>query len=206
MSLAIAVLDLIMEPERGLRYFSYQPSWRRREALASMSDGSGNDYWIVFADDGAAYAQGFDHESELSPWGSENGQLHEGIIDEIPDRFLRYVNEAAFSFENIPSLTVCLWTETGAQGTWRHGSVPPPGSSRDLSGAADLFRVVSRSDPAGYAEYAADYYEQEIAPAAVAEVYQHRPMDQALVSRINPGRALEDILGELRKIGYPVAG
>jgi hypothetical protein len=203
--MAIAVLDLIVEPEWGLRYFSYQPSWGLGEALASMRDGSGNEYWIVFAADGAAYAQGFDHESELSPWGNEDGELHEGIIDGMPDQFRRYVSEPAFSFENIPSLTVCLWTETGAEGSWRHGSVPPPGSPGDLSGAADLFRVVSRPDPAGYVEYAADYYETEIDAGAVAEIYQHRPLDQALISRISPGRAMEDILGESREIGYPIA-
>jgi hypothetical protein len=66
-SLAIAVLDLIMEPEWGMRYFSYQPSWRPGEALAPMRDGSGAEYWIAFTADGAAYAQGFDRESALSP-------------------------------------------------------------------------------------------------------------------------------------------
>jgi hypothetical protein len=74
------MLDLIVEPEWGLRYFSYQPSWGPGEDLASMRDGSGNEYWIVFAADGAAYAQGFDHESEFSPWGNDDGALHEGII------------------------------------------------------------------------------------------------------------------------------
>ena len=45
----------------------------------------------------------------------------------------------------------------------------------------------------------------EIDAGAVAEIYQHRPLDQALVSRISPGRAMEDILGESREIGYPIA-
>jgi hypothetical protein len=39
------------------------------EDLASMQNGSGDEYSIVFLDDGAAYARGFDHESPVSPWG-----------------------------------------------------------------------------------------------------------------------------------------
>lgn len=208
MSQAIAVLDIIMEADRGMRYFSYQPSWRRGDALAAMSDGSGNEYWIVFAADGAAYAQGFDHESEMSPWDSskEDVGLHEGILDGIPTRFLRYVNEPAFGYENVPSISACLWTLTGAPGSWRHGAVPPPGSPGDTSGAAWLFRVVSSADPAAYVRYAADYFWEKPDPGAVAQVYLRRPLDDALVSRIKPDRGLYDVQAEVEATGYPVAG
>ena len=132
-------------------------------------------------------------------------QLWPGLIDGIPERFLQLVHEPAFGFDGAPEMTVCLWAPHGAAGSWEHGNVPPPGSPGDESGAARLFSLVSSPDPGQYAEFAADYYETEVDPAAIAEVYALRPLDQALVSRINPHRLLPEMLEELREIGYPVA-
>ena len=90
-SKALAVLDMIMEPDPGYRYYSYQSAWGPAEDLASMQNGSGDEYSIVFLADGAAYARGFDHESPMSPWGN-GGELWPGLIDGIPERFLKYVH------------------------------------------------------------------------------------------------------------------
>jgi hypothetical protein len=202
-SKALAVLDMIAEPDPRFRYYSYHPAWGPAEDLASMQNGSGDEYSIVFLDDGAAYARGFDHESPVSPWDND-GDLWPGLIDGLAERFVKYVREPAFGCDGIPDMTVCLWTESDVAGSWEHGSVPPPGGPGDQSGAETLFFLVSRPEPGQYRAWASSYYGIDIDTAAVADIYASRPLDQELVSRINPGRMLSEMLDELRQAGYPV--
>lgn len=203
-SKSLAVLDMIMEPDRESRYYSYLPAWRPAEDLASMQNGSGDEYSIVFLADGAAYVRGIDHESPMSPWGND-GELWPGLIDGIPERFLTYVHEPAFWCDGVPDMTVCLWTGSDTVGSWEHGSIPPPGGPDDQSGAGSLFCLVSRPEPSQYWAWARDYYEVDIDAAAVADIYASRPVDQELVSRINPERVLSEMLDELRQVGYPAS-
>ncbi|MGH3150359.1 MAG: hypothetical protein ACRDOB_06485 [Streptosporangiaceae bacterium] len=203
-SKALAMLDMIAEPDPWLRYYSYHPAWGPAEDLASMQDGSGGEYSIVFLHDGAAYARGFDHESPVSPWGND-GELWPGLIDGLPERFVKYVREPAFGCDGTPDMTVCLWTESDTAGSWEHGSVPSPGGPGDQSGAETLFHLVSRPEPGQYRAWAGSYYGIDIETAAIADIYASRPLDQELVSRINPGRMLSEMLDELRQAGYPVS-
>jgi hypothetical protein len=63
----MAVLDAVLSPSWESRYFSFDRRWAPTEELASMRDGCGNEYSIVFTPAGA-FARGFDHESPLSPY------------------------------------------------------------------------------------------------------------------------------------------
>ena len=106
-SQSLAVLDAILSPGQ-YRYFSFDSRWDRGEELASMRNGSGDEYSIVFAPVGA-YARGFDHESEMSPYVQSPPAVWPGVIDEVPGEFHEYVAEPAFSDEGVPALTFCLW-------------------------------------------------------------------------------------------------
>lgn len=66
-SKAMAMLDAVLSPEWKFRYYSYDRLWAPSEELASMKDGSGNDYVIVFAEPGV-YAQATCHESPISAY------------------------------------------------------------------------------------------------------------------------------------------
>ena len=48
---SIAVLDAILSPEWEYRFFSFNAAWdsTKRERMASMRDGSGDDYFAVFS-------------------------------------------------------------------------------------------------------------------------------------------------------------
>jgi hypothetical protein len=58
-SQSLAVLDAIMSPHREYRYFSYDPEFGPDQSLASMRNGSGDEYSITFTQDGA-FLRGFD--------------------------------------------------------------------------------------------------------------------------------------------------
>ena len=62
-----------------------------------------------------------------------------------------------------------------------------------------------RPEPSQYRVFARGYYDVDIDAAAVTDIYAFRPLDQELASRINPGRALSEMLDELRQVGYPVS-
>ena len=50
-SQSIAVLDAILSPEWDYRFFSFNAAWdpANRERMASMRDGSGDEYFAVFS-------------------------------------------------------------------------------------------------------------------------------------------------------------
>jgi hypothetical protein len=65
---SIAMLDAVVSPSWEYRYFSFNAAWdeSRKERMASMRDGSGDEYFMVFSPKGAIL-KGFDHEAPMSP-------------------------------------------------------------------------------------------------------------------------------------------
>lgn len=50
---ALAVLEAIISPNWGSRCYSYDDAWNTGEQMASMRNGSGDEYWIAFTGAGA---------------------------------------------------------------------------------------------------------------------------------------------------------
>ncbi len=44
LSQSLAILDAIMSPDWEFRYYSFNSKWSEGEMMASMRDGSGDDY------------------------------------------------------------------------------------------------------------------------------------------------------------------
>ncbi|MGI5454852.1 hypothetical protein ACQEWB_17085 [Streptomyces sp. CA-249302] len=88
-----------MSPEWDSRHYSFDSRWSPTEEMASMRDGCGNEYSVVFSAAGA-YARGFDHESPMSPYGHEDHETRPGLFDGLPEVFRAYVTEPAFSAED----------------------------------------------------------------------------------------------------------
>lgn len=98
-SKALAMLDAILCPEWDFRYFSFDSRWSQGEEMASMRDGSGNDYAIMFAAAGA-YAQACNHESPMTPSHLSPPAPWPGLFDSVPEVFRSYVEEPAFADHN----------------------------------------------------------------------------------------------------------
>ncbi|MDT7842306.1 hypothetical protein [Streptomyces justiciae] len=201
-SRALAVLDAVLSPDWEDRYFSYAARWSPTEEMASMRDGSGNEYAIVFSPAGA-YARGFDHESPMSPYAQEDHEPWPGLFDGLPEAFRPYVTEPAFTDENgTPLATVCFWRET-ADTAWRAGAVEAGGE--DDGSAEWLFEVLLDGRPEGYREFAEEYYETDVDLDAVRHVWSLHPLTQPVVSRLNPPLTLGDLAKDLSLIGYPTS-
>jgi len=62
---SIAMLDAIISPEWEYRSYSYNSHWGQDEEMASMRNGCGDDWFLLFNSHGAAL-KGFAHEYPLA--------------------------------------------------------------------------------------------------------------------------------------------
>ncbi|EPD55313.1 hypothetical protein [Streptomyces sp. HGB0020] len=199
---SMAALEAVLSPEWEDRYHSFDEHWSEAEAMASMRNGSGDEYSIVFSPSGA-YVRGFAHESPMSPY-VEDGPWP-GVLDEVPDVFRACVEEPAFSDEDgMPVVTVCMWREPGDDG-WRAGTAIdfPDGESGDPDGAGRLFRLLVDRSPEAFQQWAEDYYEVPVDLEAVRHVFASRPLTEGVVRALNSDVVLAELVDDMREIGYP---
>ncbi|TDC55467.1 hypothetical protein E1281_12490 [Actinomadura sp. KC345] len=206
LSQSFAVLDAVLSADGDATY-AFDGRWAEDEELASMDNGSGDEYSIVFSPAGA-FVRGFDHESPMSPYAGEDHELWPGLVESVPERFAGQAAEPAFSDEDgFLVATVCLW-RLHDDPAWRTGDIefPPEEESTDPDGSDRLFTLLAEGTPGAYCAYAADYFEVSPDPAAVKDVFEHRPLTDGLVRRLNPHVDLASLTEILGAIGYPVAG
>jgi hypothetical protein len=201
-SRAMAMLDAVLCREWGYRYYSFDRSWSATEELASMRDGSGNEYSIVFSAAGAC-ARAFDHESLMTPWRSDPPQIWPGIFDAIPEAFRAFVEDPAFCEEDgTPRATACFWRRASdAAWTTGHAAIPAEGGE-DADGAGRLFAVLTGTAEA-YQKFAEEYFEVTADLTAIQDVFDLRPLTPGLISALNPLLELRDLAEDIDQIGYP---
>jgi len=204
-SQSLAMLDAIMSPEREYRYFSFDSESGPDQSLASMDNGSGDEYSITFTGSGV-FLRGFAHEAPLSPWAQDPPALWPGILAGLPAELTALAREPAFAPDDgVPAITVALWRQPG-DGQWHYGriSYPPVRENQysDFDGSDALFaQLDGRAE--SYLEYASWYFGRQPPADAVAAVIEHCPLTVALVNAINPGRSFHDLTDDLDRIRYP---
>ncbi|MFB9389622.1 hypothetical protein ACFPM3_08385 [Streptomyces coeruleoprunus] len=206
---ALAMLEAILSPDWEDRYHSFDAHWSDAEEMASMRNGSGDEYSIVFSAAGA-FVRGFAHESLMSPYACHDRTLPwPGVLDDVPEVFRACVEEPAFSDEDgTPVVTACLW-RTASDDVWRCGSsvvFPEEGDlDDDPDGASYLFQLLVDRSAEAFRAFAEDYYKVAVDLAAVRHVQGLRPLTQQVVTALNPDLELADLAGEIAAIGYPQA-
>ena len=199
LSQSLAMLDAIMSPEWEYRYYSFNSKWAEQEMMASMRNGSGDDYFILFNSHGAIM-KGFAHESSMSPWATDSGQLWPGVVDDVPDEFKGFLSEPAFSIE---ATTFCIW-RSYSDSSWQVGKIDYP-EGDDPDGSEDLLSMLD-GKPSNYKEFAEQYYERPVDLAAVSDIYQHKPLTDEIIKMLNADRSKEDLKSDIEEIGYPDDG
>ncbi|MFP8886766.1 hypothetical protein [Streptomyces mangrovi] len=198
---SLAMLDAILSPDWEYRYYSFNTGWADGEEMASMRNGSGDEYSIMFSAAGA-YVRGFDHEAPMSPYGND-GEPWPGVLDEVPEDFKSFVDEPAFTDKNdVPLVTACLWRKA-TDDRWRHGVIDFPAGWSDPDGATGLFELLIDRSPEAFRRFAEDYYEVPVDLEAVRDVYALQPLSQQLVSSLNAEVTLADLAEDIAEIGYP---
>ena len=159
------------------------------EMMASMRNGSGDEWFILFTGEGAIM-KGFDHESIMSPRSSD-------LYDRLPDQFTSFLGEPAFSLEDA---TFCIWRRNGDSG-WETGVKDfPPGEDPD--GSAWMLDILG-AGPVRYQQFAREYYEVELPLGAIERVYNLEPITEGLVRSLKGSITITDIESDIVEIGYP---
>ncbi|WP_107054609.1 hypothetical protein [Streptomyces sp. NRRL S-350] len=188
---ALAALDAILSPDDWeARHHSFDASWDEdeREELASMRNGQGDDWIVVFSPAGA-YGRGFDHEAPNAP----------ELLAAVPEEFRRFAEEPAFGDEDGPTVTVCFWRAPD-DGDWEGVTAAPGGD-----GLRNLWKPLLDGSAEAYRAWAEDYFEPEhdLDPDAIGHVLALRPLTPAVVAALNPDADLEELAEDLVEIGYP---
>lgn len=194
-SQSLALLDAILMPDWEYRFYSFDANWSDDEMLASMRNGSGDSYFILFNSSGAII-KGYAHESAMAAHSAETGEVWPGVLDQVPPEFEAVSNDPAL----VPEETsFCIWRKRGDL-EWQTGKIEFPDAD-NADGSEHLLFILD-GKPETYAAWASEYYERPIPAAAVKEIYAHKPLTQQLVSRLNADRLLEELESDLDEIGY----
>ena len=193
---SMAMLEAILLPEGGGRYYSFNARWAEGEQMGSMRDGSGDDFFALFNANGCFF-KGFVHDAPMTPYRWNPKRTWPGVIDHVPPAFARSLAEPAFSVEGA---TFCLWRGPGDP-SWQVGPIEWP-EGVDPDGSAGLLGPLD-GDPETYQSCAEDLCERTIDLAIIEHIYAQKPLSQAIVSGINPEVSLADIAADIEEIGYP---
>ena len=192
---SLAMLDALASRECEFRCYSYNSKWGAGEEMASMRNGSGDDWFLLFNSYGAAL-KGFAHESPLAASSS----IAELIQTHVPAGFSSFLNEPAFTMNRA---TFCLWCRCG-EPAWSVVATASHPSSESIDGSLELLRLLD-GEAVSYHQWAESYFECTIPLHAVQALYEHRPLDADLIHAINPNLSLSDASSDAIEIGYPLA-
>ncbi len=195
-SQSLAMLDAIISPNWEHRYYSFNSKWGENEMMASMRDGSGDDYFILFNSYGAII-KGFAHESSMSPYGNEPIKVWKGILENVPIEFKDFLSEPAFSIE---STTFCIWRKF-SDSSWQIGEIDYP-NENDPDGMDDLL-IILNNNPSTYKKWADYYFEKEVSLLSVEHLYQQKPLTKELLKNLNKDILIKDLQEDIEEIGYP---
>lgn len=184
-SQSLAILDAILMPEWEFRYFSFNKSWDSNQYMASLRDGEGSHYYILFeiSDEligctGKVYCK----DSKIS---NDN---HFSKIKELND-FEYFLGEVAF--ENDKSSLYFYFNHSDNK--WEIAT--------QIQGIPFL-RVFKDKEEA-YLPWAEQYYERNIHQNTVKQIFDFKPLNEIMLSELNPDLTFQDILEDIEEIGYP---
>jgi hypothetical protein len=183
MSQSIAMLDAVIMQDWELRYYSFNAAWSPSNQMASMRNGSGDHYSILFTPSGAAM-KGFCHEFGSKP------NCYDGLPQIFEQPFLR---EPAFVTTDVSFACWNLGQE------W---VIRPPDTFAGGECADTLLDVFQ--GPEKYQKWAEGYYERQIPLPIVRSVFNHEPLNDRMLAELNSGIDRTQLATDLKEIGYPV--
>jgi len=183
---SLAMLDAILCSEWDSRYYSFNSTWGPSGEMASMRDGAGDEWFLLFDQTGAAI-KGFAHEL------ADGSTFSKNIQSQVPPDFTSFLHEPAFSMEHA---TFCYWRKA-EDSFWSSVSGGPADD-----GADDMLALLV-SGPSGYKEWAEEYFEVLVTLDAVTALFAHQPLNDSTILALNPEADLGFTYGQAQDIGYP---
>jgi len=188
---SISALEIIMEQEWEMRYYSYNPSWDVDEEVFEMRSGCEEEMLILFNKHGSVISG---INIETFDWEANIPKI-ENLTKGLPKQFYDFIyNEPIKTRKS----TFCIW-RTIADSEWQTGDTVDPDGSEDILYLLD-------GDSKKYVEFCEDYYEKEIPLDIVEKIYQGESISLEMIYKLNDELEDEDIeiiKNELEEIKYP---
>lgn len=191
---SLAALDAVICPGWEYRYYSFDARWADGEMMASMRDGSGDQWFAIICTAGTAL-HGLAHEAPCYQPDQPQPWVFAGLPVAFHDNLL---GEPAFDTANS---TFCIW-RLAKDGSWHCGSSEGDGEPRADDGSAALLEILD-GDPRRYVEYAREIHEMDLSPHMVQAVYRHESMTPELATGLRQDVDHATLTRELDEIGYP---
>lgn len=189
---ALAMLDAIVSPDWECRHYSFNAHWGYGEEMASMRNGSGDDWFLLFGSFGAAI-KGFAHEAS----DACNNDLAAGVRIQLPQAFASFLNEPAFSMH---SVSYCYWRRP-EDSSWHKVASANWVSAGVDDGSSKLALLCEPA--ASYVAFANEYYEIELPLSSVQRIYEYGLLTEELVKGLNPDLDFAEAQEFAAEIGYP---
>lgn len=182
---AISVLDAILCQDWQYRYYSFNSKWDVNERCLQMRNGSGDEMYVLFQDDGCVI-NGFAHEYQQQ----DKSKLTKGL----PSIFHEFMYGEPV---NSTGTTFCLWTTELKN--WQVGQLE---SFEDNS--EEMLNIFDGT-PQAYIDWATDYYELDIISLETAsKIYNGQPLTKELVlSLVEELENWQQLENDLIEIDYP---
>lgn len=174
----LAILDAIIEPEWEYRYYSYNSTWSDDSEMASLRNGSGGEWFLLFEQDNVSF------KCTSPDDGIEKN--FENIIRLVPKRFNSMINEPAFSMD----YGSCIWYLEDNQ--WIK-----LGNEIKFLPNPETIQKMSVND---YCQYAEDYFEKTVDSKFVDLIFNGN-FSIDLARGINPSLDLETLSQDIIEIG-----
>ena len=186
-SQSLAMLDAILMPDWEYRYFSFNKEWNINQYMASMRDGEGSHYYILFdLVNKTSCCLGKIYDNELP----NNKEIHSQI--KTLKNFNKFLDEVAF--ENIDASFYFYYSyETN------HWEVVPSTDNIPFLG-------MMKDKEKAYISWAEKYYEVKIDRDTVTKIFNFIPLDDNMIANLNPNITAHEILEDIKEIGYPYKG
>lgn len=190
------MLDAIISPNWENRCFTFDPCWGPEEKLASMRNGSGDEWFLVFMRS-SALLKGFAHESLVG----RHIDIAHTLEKTLPSLFIPVLQEPAFSMD---AVSFCYW-RTIEMSAWQKVTLKHSlDESRDDDGSYGLLSVLI-NPPETYKKWAHDYFEISTPTDVIESFYSLKPLTQSLAHAVNPTITFHAARILAEEIGYPVA-
>lgn len=198
--LSQAVLDIMMNDEEDawLRLTSFYKNYFDDVDMAKVDNRAGDHVCFLFSKYGTII-KGFDHESVLSPYANDAGEIAKGIYDLVPPELMKLLEDESVERDDV---TFCIW-RSQTDSLWRKGQVVLPEDADDGEGFLLGFIFENANL---WLDWAKSYYEEQAAKIEtdwIQKVYE-RSITEEIMQMINPGRDIKGAIKELKEIGYDI--
>lgn len=199
-SQSIAILDAIICQEWEYRCYSFNSKWSDNEMMASMRNGQGNHYFILFFNEGVAI-KGFDIDAPINEVTDK--EFWKNKTNQMPSQYKLFLREPAFVTDEA---TFFIWrlNDDYEWHTLNLGTEIEVRMRRvyDFDGSQNLITILGGL-PETYKRWADAYYESDFALDIIGKIYRHEPLAKVMVEILNSDIDYEVLIEDIEEIGYP---